>query len=649
MKNTSTLKKANELFRKNKYKKALECYYIFLETCENEVLLNSVGLNASIALKRIADDDRYSIYNKEIEKIFRGVGAHEFKKIIANNKKLENFSSNEAYNPLVSIIMPTWNRGYIICDAIFSVLAQEYTNWELIICDDASDDDTKEKIQVFEDKRIKYFQLEKTNGASARNHGLRIASGEVVAFLDSDNIWSPEYLKYIVLLHSKKQVKIAYTGFIDAVIKNGVYQSAELKFRCFEYEPLSFRNYIDLNTVSIKREVYYWLNGFDPKLERQQDWDLIVRYMTFFTPATTDKALVLYRRNESWNQVTIEKKSIDTRSYLLEKNEPLKVIGLNRYTNNLNINLPVFSSLRSVAIKISAPSESVAYEWGDFHFAHQLGKALYKFGFVYRVDCQDSWYSEDCDINIVLRGRHKFDTSKSNSQLNLLWIISHPDRLRPREVDEFDHVFVASDLFAKKLQKVTSRKVTVLHQATDIAVFNNIENYIDLPSEIIFVGNSRNQFRKMVQWADEENIKIGLWGSLWEQFIPENKITGQYIDNSKLAKYYSSCKILLNDHWETMSNNGFVSNRIFDATACGCIIISDDVVGLSDLGLKNIFVVRSGKELKLMIAKILARYQYYKEMAEESRLVVLRKHTFLNRAEVIAQEINNIMINVAKK
>lgn len=98
---------------------------------------------------------------------------------------------------LVSIIMPSWNTGKFITKSIQSVIDQTYNNWELIIVDDCSTDDTDEKVAPFlKDDRIKYLKNESNNGAAiSRNRALKEANGEWIAFLDSDDIWMPTKLE----------------------------------------------------------------------------------------------------------------------------------------------------------------------------------------------------------------------------------------------------------------------------------------------------------------------------------------------------------------------------------------------------------------------------------------------------------------------
>lgn len=100
-------------------------------------------------------------------------------------------------NGLVSVIMPSWNTGKFIAESIQSVINQTYKNWELIIVDDCSTDNTDEIVGKFTDIRIKYLKNEKNSGAAlTRNRALREAKGEWIAFLDSDDLWKPEKLEH---------------------------------------------------------------------------------------------------------------------------------------------------------------------------------------------------------------------------------------------------------------------------------------------------------------------------------------------------------------------------------------------------------------------------------------------------------------------
>ena len=118
---------------------------------------------------------------------------------------------------LVSIIMPSYNTGEYIKQTIESVLAQSYTNWELIIVDDCSTDNTDEVVKPFlSDQRFKYLKNEKNSGAAiSRNRALREAKGKWIAFLDSDDLWKPEKLKRQIGFMVRNGYSFSYTNYSE--------------------------------------------------------------------------------------------------------------------------------------------------------------------------------------------------------------------------------------------------------------------------------------------------------------------------------------------------------------------------------------------------------------------------------------------------
>lgn len=121
-------------------------------------------------------------------------------------------------NSLVSIITPTYNCGNFISKTIQSVMSQSYTNWELIIVDDCSTDNTEEIVNKYcsADKRIKYYQLKRNSGAAeARNLALRLASGKWIAFLDSDDLWLPSKLESQINFMTETGYSFTYHEYVE--------------------------------------------------------------------------------------------------------------------------------------------------------------------------------------------------------------------------------------------------------------------------------------------------------------------------------------------------------------------------------------------------------------------------------------------------
>ena len=115
---------------------------------------------------------------------------------------------------LVSVIMPSYNTGRYIKESIESVINQTYTDWELIIVDDCSTDNTDEVVAEFSDERIKYLKNDKNSGAAiSRNYAMREAKGKWIAFLDSDDIWVPEKLEKQLKFMNDNGIFFSYTNY----------------------------------------------------------------------------------------------------------------------------------------------------------------------------------------------------------------------------------------------------------------------------------------------------------------------------------------------------------------------------------------------------------------------------------------------------
>lgn len=115
---------------------------------------------------------------------------------------------------LVSIIMPSWNTERFIAETIQSVIDQTYKNWEMIIVDDCSKDNTDTVVASFKDNRIKYLHNEKNLGAAlTRNKAMREAQGEWIAFLDSDDLWTSEKLEHQINFMKKNGYSLSFTEY----------------------------------------------------------------------------------------------------------------------------------------------------------------------------------------------------------------------------------------------------------------------------------------------------------------------------------------------------------------------------------------------------------------------------------------------------
>lgn len=182
---------------------------------------------------------------------------------------------------LVSIIMPTYNRGYIIRKAIDSVLKQSYPIWELIIVDDASSDDTAQIVKEYADSRIKYYKNSTNIGANgSRNKGILLAKGEYICFLDSDCCYKYNKLEvqinsitlgYDMLFSEFEYYKEQTCRIVPIKVEERGYYDKCLK------KILLYKNVIDTSTIMVRKKVLVEIGLFDENMPRMQDYELAVR------------------------------------------------------------------------------------------------------------------------------------------------------------------------------------------------------------------------------------------------------------------------------------------------------------------------------------------------------------------------------------
>lgn len=205
----------------------------------------------------------------------------------------------------VSAIIPTHNRQELVTEAIQSVLAQSYRDFEIIVVDDGSTDSTRSVVQAFTDPRLRYIHQENAGLAAARNTGIRAARGDFVAFLDDDDVWFPEKLSWQVTVLQRQLDTGLVTGGWVCVDNSGTQLS--------QAKPWLWRPQLDLDTwlmacpavpaaVTVRRDWLERAGGFDEALSRArygaEDWDLWLRLAFLGCPmAWVEELVCAYRVN----------------------------------------------------------------------------------------------------------------------------------------------------------------------------------------------------------------------------------------------------------------------------------------------------------------------------------------------------------------
>lgn len=175
---------------------------------------------------------------------------------------------------LVSIVLPTWNRAAKLERALASVRAQTWQHWEAIVVDDGSEDDTAAVMAglVALDPRIRYLPREHEGVCAARNAAIEAAGGGLIAFLDSDNEWQPDYLRDMVTAMTGLGLEAAY-----ATLATRTPDGVRYRARQVDRSVLLLTNHIDMNVLMVRHDLLRRTGGFDVTLRRTVDYDLVLR------------------------------------------------------------------------------------------------------------------------------------------------------------------------------------------------------------------------------------------------------------------------------------------------------------------------------------------------------------------------------------
>ena len=232
------------------------------------------------------------------------------------------------FDDKISVVIPTYNRGYSIIECLNSVLEQTYKNIEILVIDDCSTDNTESLISKIEDDRVKYIKLNEKKGASfARNIGIKYATGKYISFQDSDDIYHKDKIEkqYKNLIKKNSEIDFCrvclhFNSSFKATFPRE-YQEKKIRRRKI-LEELCNGNFISTQSLLISN--FLIKNTlFDLRFSRLQDYDLILRLLPNKKISYTKEVLIeLYRKNDSIGS--------DTKKL----NESLHLLSLKEYKIN---------------------------------------------------------------------------------------------------------------------------------------------------------------------------------------------------------------------------------------------------------------------------------------------------------------------------
>jgi len=299
---------------------------------------------------------------------------------------------------------------------------------------------------------------------------------------------------------------------------------------------------------------------------------------------------------------------------------------------------------RRWAIKNPATADRRGDGWGDTHFADSLAQSLRRAGqevVTYRHQGHGSPATSFDDVSLTLRGKHRGRIMPG--QVNIMWIISHPDSITAEELGSFDLVYAASTQWAAWATSEFGVVVKPLLQATDASRFS----YSDPPShpstDLVFVGgNHAGRDRRGVSTALRSGVKVTIYGPGWENVADEH-IAGTYVPNVNLGAVYRDAHFVLADHWADMAQEGFIQNRVFDAVASGCRVLTDPVSGLYDVFGDEVISYSNEADVKAAVVEaVQSRHLWSNEARRAASDRILAQHSFDARAAALMNDLDTL-------
>ncbi len=576
----------------------------------------------------------------------------------------------------LSVIVPVYNTAQYLRQCMDSLISQTLSDIEIICVDDGSTDTSAQILQEYADRyeHIHLILSEHIGTGACRNLAVEKAQGQYLGFVDPDDYIESTYFEklYNSAIENNSDV-VCQLSRIEFDNVSGIKKELCIKASNTDLE---FRYNIISDGAHLWSKIFnrdFIVSNKIRNALTKRSQDLLFSMPAILaadTISVVSDAKYFYRKGHnsvcqsefSENDIKeqcllyqdimtkIDELAPNMRSLVILKQQTvLKSIynklseddraEMAKYLQNINFidfALPTDSNI-NIALKIPAPDSFKKIWWGDYWLGLDLISGLKEVGCSARIDyAEDFNKSANENTNIVMRGLKPF-FPKDYSKLNILYIISRFNTISDYEISRYDCVLVGSETIAQQMQK-KHKNVFFVPQFTNTDRFFP-EYDARYAHDVLFVGNAYAGVRPVVKMALESGLDISVFGNFWNNKIDDKYIKGIYIDNSELHKYYSSAKINLNDTTETMKANGFISNRIYDVTACGGFIISDYIPEIADVYGDAIPMYKNATELKELVDYYLAHPQERQEKAKRAYEITIRRFTHLVFAQTLQSEI----------
>ena len=291
------------------------------------------------------------------------------------------------------------------------------------------------------------------------------------------------------------------------------------------------------------------------------------------------------------------------------------------------------------AIKIDAPTVQRRTSSGDWHAAESLRDALERLGHEVSIDCGQEWYRPSSHLDdVVLQVRGTSSYAVNPGHTNVSWVISRPDRVSAAELSDYDLVYGASPGWCTTMSARLGRPVVPLLKCTDQHRFHAVPPDPRRTHEVLVVANARG-VRPSVRAALEAGIVPEVYGVGWEGLLPEGAWRGSYLPNDELPSVYTGAGVVLADHWEDMQEQGMLSNRLFDLTACEARVVSDHLPEIEEVFRDVVQTFGPDRDIAEAIRAQLEETPDQVAARRELGAMVRREHTFDARAAQLSEAV----------
>lgn len=288
----------------------------------------------------------------------------------------------------------------------------------------------------------------------------------------------------------------------------------------------------------------------------------------------------------------------------------------------------------TIGVATSVRARHQSEQWGDTHLARGLMRSFRRRGYRAVELIRPDWESDRavrCDVTIHLRGLHRRPAVEG--QINILWVISHPERVELDECDQYDIIASASAKHASELGTALGRSVAYVPQATDADTFRPGRVRSDVATDVLYVGNNRWPPRRAPRWLLGEGRSFDLYGSAWEGLPEHAMLVANHVHNRDLPALYRSAGVVVADHHGTMRRDGFLANRLFDVLASGGVVVSDEVDGLRGVFGELVPTYATPADLIRVVDATMSDTRARFHRARAGRAFVVAAHTLDHRAE----------------